>query len=163
MSYVRPNITSPNYWLYMALVIANRLQKFFEEKYIDSNEIPGAVLQEAKIFFSLALDERGESGNPEESANVGAIAAHVMPQIHLLASDQFDAKLKRYADFLNQIGQRRTLDGEEIKTAEELFKFFLGLHKFGEEIHASERIHGKDYWQRHGTKLLLASAGLAGG
>jgi hypothetical protein len=153
MSWVNPDITSPSYWLYTAAVMAGEFERFVREGCMGTKDVPLGVLNEAKRFFLIIFDGKGGNGkraeNPEESANIELIATRVTPQIPKTLRE-LDLKFRKYASFIDKIGERHKLEGEELETAKELLLFFTNLRKYGEQVRSSERIHGSDYWQRHG-------------
>lgn len=158
MSWVKPDITSPSYWSYMALVMARRFDRFVRDGYTDIKDIPLGVLDEAKRFFSIIFDGKGENGkppkNPEESSNIELIATRVMPQIPKTLRE-VDLKLKEYAGFIDKIGTRRELERDETETAKELIQFFTNLNGYGKQIRQAERVHGLDYWQRGNKRMFV--------
>jgi hypothetical protein len=131
-------VFGPEYWSYMAQVMACQLDKAIKAKRIEPDSFPRGVYYEAKKFFSLvhgALEYGKNIPSPPASINAYAIASEavkeVSPASHL-SLEQLNEELKDYADFVDSLTESRALDSESEKIAEMLRDFFYQLAEEGD-------------------------------
>jgi hypothetical protein len=148
---ISDGVVSAGYWMYMAAVMAKRLEKVIISKRINGEEIPNGVYNEALRFFRLILNN---ADNPPASSNAYSIAAKVLKK----SSDSFpqtipelDGVMKEYSNFLERLKEPRECKTRELETANDLKKFFLKLREAGEE----ERYFRKVDFNNPTSRILL--------
>jgi hypothetical protein len=128
----------PSYWIFMATVMATRLESFIKSREVISDEIPEGVYNGVKEFFDLVMGAAGDNRpkSPPASVNAYGIATVVLrgslrpcPE----RSQDFLAKLDKYSKFIKGLDKTHSIaDADELETATSLRDFFLGLAQDGE-------------------------------
>lgn len=139
-------VVGAGYWMFMASVMASRLDEIIQSGRISNGEIPKGVHNEACRFFLLILDDVGgnQPKNPPASSNAYFIAARALKR----ASETFpktvpelDSVLKEYSEFLKALRNPHSLTSSEKKLARALMSFFLQLRDEGEEERHIRRLN----------------------
>lgn len=128
-------VVGPSHWTYASAVMADRLNKVISEKQVTQGLIPEGVYRGIKRFFELVLNPDGKQipsaniANCLIAANTVARSAAEMAPRNL---QEFDAIMKSYSLFIDELMDERTLTPEELSKAEELRRFFKQLEQDGE-------------------------------
>jgi hypothetical protein len=131
-------VFGPEYWSYMAKVMARQLDKTIEAKWIDAESFPKGVYYEAQKFFSLvngALEYGKIPNNPSASINAYAIASQAVKGVSTasqLSLEKLNKELEVFATFVDSLTESRALDSEAEKNAEMLRDFFYQLAEEGD-------------------------------
>jgi hypothetical protein len=133
---VAVDVVGPEYWSYMAVVMAEHVGRMATSHHIDPATLPKGVYADAKRFFRLVLQEVADRPpqNPPASINAYVIAADAakgsgafpIPQEH------FKQLLEKYWALIEDLETPRELTEQDVQTAEGLHRFFLRLHEAGE-------------------------------
>jgi len=121
----------------MAAVMAECLEQVVTTSLVEPDAVPAGVYQDARRFWSLALQatEASVPANPPASLNAYVIASDTLlqssPEVPN-TRDDIDRQLKRYETFLERLQQPGKLDHEEIRLATSLQGFFVRLKEEGE-------------------------------
>lgn len=130
-------VVGPSYWLYMAALTADCLEKVVRRKRIEFGVLQKGVHLDVLEFFRLVLPAAGEllPENPPASINAYIIAAKIVRKITPSATithQEIEEIFKRYLQFCDRLQVPADLTDEEVETAENLRKFFIQLCREGE-------------------------------
>lgn len=115
MSMATFGTLAPSHWSYMAAVMANSLDEILSVERSSATSIPRGVYEDAKRFFTLALQSRGDNlaDDPPLSMNVYATAVDVANSLAHGSVTEVDDRLQRYATFLTGLEVPHPLSDEE--------------------------------------------------
>ena len=130
-------VVGPSYWLYLATVMAERLEKVATKKRINAGDFPEGASNDALEFFRLALQAAGDNlpQNPPASVNACKIAADaVRGSVQPAPKTRRELKehLCLFSSFVDDLQKPHKLNAGEVKTAKALSRFFLRLQQDGE-------------------------------
>lgn len=141
---VAVDVVGPEYWSYMAVVMAEQLDGVARSRRTIPENLPRGVYADATRFFRLVLQEVGVQPpkNPPASINAYVIAAAAAKGsgIPMGPQGQLNQRLEEYGRLLQCLDQPRDLSENEAATAASLQQFFLRLHEAGETDAYERRI-----------------------
>ncbi len=136
-------VVGPSYWSYVAAVMAEVLRVAVQKNSLKKTDIPTGVLADALRFSKLVLEkfELPASSNPPATLNAYIMAMKVTERVTgryrgapLLAGCRLIVDLERVDG----------LSGSEIlPTIDFMARFFLELHKMGEEERYEKAMAGE--------------------
>lgn len=121
----------PSYWIFMATVMAARLESFIERQQVISEEIPEGVYKGVTYFFELVMGAAGEKRpkSPPPSINAYLVATDALRgSLRPFPETNRDllARLDRYSTFIKGLGHSHPItDADELETAASLRDFFV--------------------------------------
>jgi hypothetical protein len=137
------------YWVFMAKVMARRLDGAVKKKRVEAEDFPAGVYADSRLFFRLVSGafENSSPINRPASINAYVVASRVVNDYiqHLTGGrKELDTLLSEYASFLESISNSRPMDILECQKAEDLSNFFKGLAHLGvsERYQAAVRLDG---------------------
>jgi hypothetical protein len=128
-------VLGPSRWSFMAAVLADRISLTLETK--TSQQIPKAVLREAKDFIKLALEGSGDapSNNPPASINAYAIAvgaAVPQPSAAPETRESLRARFQGFSELLDKLPESGAFDENQQGVAADLVSFLTKLRIDGQ-------------------------------
>lgn len=137
----------PSHWTYVAAAMDRSLDKIVAAGRAEPQWIPRNVYEAAQKFFETAIEATGTPTplNPLASIANYRIATDVFYEAfeHDLDRAEIENRLKSCASFLKRLSQLTPLTLDEIRTAQDLRKFFQQLARDGEIEAYERRIHGE--------------------
>ena len=140
-------VVGPSHWAYMAKQFATKLEQVAQQRKIDANFISASIVLDAREFFQLASQFAQDEvpKNPPASANAYMIAAKA---INASSPSDPDANaktvLEKYLAFVTNIQTPRSLDNDEVETAQHLRQFLTQLHADGRSERYESRVKSKN-------------------
>ena len=143
---ISAGVVGPSYWLYLAAVMAGRLEKVAKKKRLSIGDIPKGAANDAREFFRLALEAAGDDlpQNPPASINACKIAADAVRGSVRPAPrnrQELEERLALFSSFVEDLQRPHELSADETETAKALSKFFLLLQQDGEAEAYEQVIH----------------------
>ena len=135
------------HWRYPAFAMESCLDKFINEKTINTSKIPKGVYKELLKFFDIALDAISKNSNPFTRITNFKIAIDAIGKTDPdLKMKDLEAKLNNYSQIYKELTSDKNLDAEQITRLKELRDFFSEIYKTSDS---------KKYESSVSSKLLL--------